>query len=147
MAGTIEAVTGDPAGEEPTGSGQGVMGPGPGDGQPGDGEAWAALVDRTRSILRGIAGEGRTITYDELRARLGIDLPHRGAGDLATLLRAASLAENREGRGLVSTVVVGPSGRPGRGWFRLAAEAGRDVADPEQAWQAERSRLSGEKRL
>ena len=142
MTGTIEAVTGDPAGEERTGSGQGAHGPGPGDDQ-----AWAALVDRTRSVLRGIAGDGRTITYDELRGRLGADIPHRGAGDLAALLRAASLAEDAEGRGLVSAVVVGPSGRPGRGWFRLAAGAGRAVADPERAWQAERARLSEEGRL
>lgn len=107
-----------------------------------EGPGWSALVERTRSILRDVAGAGATVTYAELRDRLGAPVPHRGPRDLAALLRAASLAEERAGRGLVSAVVVGPSGRPGAGWFRLAAEAGRDVGDREEAWRRERTRLA-----
>jgi hypothetical protein len=103
---------------------------------------WSALVERTRSILLEVARAGGTVTYGQLRQRLGVELPHRGPGDLAALLGAASLAEERAGRGLVSVVVVGPSGRPGAGWFRLAAEEGRDVSDKEESWQRERQRLA-----
>lgn len=104
--------------------------------------AWEALLERTRSILGEVARAGATVTYAELRERLDVAVPHRGPRDLAALLRAASLAEERAGRGLVSAVVVGPSGRPGTGWFRLAAEAGRDVADRDEAWRRERMRLA-----
>ena len=108
----------------------------------GEEDRWSALVERTRSILVEVARAGATLTYAELRDRLGAPVPHRGPGDLAALLRAASLAEERGGRGLVSAVVVGPSGRPGAGWFRLAAEAGRDVGDRDGVWRRERARLA-----
>jgi hypothetical protein len=109
----------------------------------GEDAAWSAVLERVRSILTEVARAGTTLTYAELRERLGVSVPHRGPRDLAALLRAASLAEEAAGRGLVSAVVVGPSGRPGAGWFRLAAEAGRDVGDRERAWRRERARLAG----
>ena len=93
-------------------------------------------------LLGAVARAGATLTYAELRERLGVDVPHRGPRDLAALLRSASLAEERAGRGLISAVVVGPSGRPGAGWFRLAAETGRDVRDRDEAWRKERARLA-----
>lgn len=114
----------------------------PGGPAPGDDDGWSALVERTRSILRQVAEAGDTITYGQLRERLGVVVPHRGPRDLAALLRSAALAEEREGRGLVSAVVVGASGLPGAGWFRLAAEVGRDVGDEQEAWRRERTRLA-----
>ena len=93
-------------------------------------------------LLRPVAATGATITYQELTDALGPAL-HDSAGraDLAALLRQVSLAEERAGRGLLSAVVVRASGRPGGGWYRLAAGEGRDVSDPERAWSAEMSRL------
>ena len=113
----------------------------PGDPTPLDELPWLALVAGTRALLRQVACDGGTITYAQLRARLDVALPRRGGQDLAALLRAVSIAEEREGRGLLSAVVVGPSGRPGSGWFRLAADAGRYMADRDAAWQGERERL------
>ena len=112
-----------------------------GDPVPLDERSWRALVAGTRALLREVARDGDTITYAQLRARLDVALPRRGRHDLAALLRAVSIAEEREGRGLLSAVVVGPSGRPGTGWFRLAADMRRDVADREAAWHQERERL------
>jgi hypothetical protein len=92
---------------------------------------------RVVELLRELATAGRTITYEELRERLGLE------GDLVPVLRAVSIAEDEAGRGLLSAVVVqAQSGRPGAGWFRLAAERGRDVSDEDAAWQAERRLLS-----
>lgn len=123
----------------------GRAGEGPAGSTPTPDEAgWSELVGRARSILREVAARGATITYGELRDRLGGEVPHHGDGDLAAVLRAASLVDEGEGGGLVSAVVVGTSGRPGAGWFRLAAEMGRDVGDEEQAWRRERARLAGE---
>jgi hypothetical protein len=96
-------------------------------------------MDRLRDRLASIAGEGRTITYDELRAELGLE------GDLVPALRTLSVAEDEAGRGLLTAVVVrADTRRPGAGWFRLAAERGRDVGDPDAAWEAERARLQTE---
>jgi hypothetical protein len=94
-------------------------------------------------LLGPVAAAGATLTYRRLRELLG---PHsvdgeQGRPDLASVLRAVSLAEENSGRGLLSAVVVRESGRPGGGWYRLAEEVGRDVRDPAAAWSAERQRL------
>ena len=92
-----------------------------------------------RDLLVDVAGGGATITYGEVRAALGL------TGDLAPVLRELSEAEDDAGRGLLTAVVVrDDTGRPGAGWFRLAAERGRDVEDPDAAWHAERARLQAE---
>lgn len=89
------------------------------------------------ALLREIAAAGETITYEALRERLGLE------GNLVPLLRSVSITEDEAGRGLLSAVVVqSSSGRPGAGWFRLAADRGRDVSDEEAAWQAERAMLA-----
>lgn len=93
-------------------------------------------VEPLRDRLVDVAGRGETITYDELLTELGLE------GDIVPLLRALSVSEDDTGRGLLTAVVVrDDTGRPGAGWFRLAAERGRDVTDPVRAWQAERARL------
>lgn len=96
-----------------------------------------AEVDRMRELLLEVAATGTTVTYDDLRARLGLE------GDLVPLLRTLSEREDDAGRGLLTAVVVqASSGRPGAGWFRLAAERGRDLTDPGAAWEAERAFLA-----
>jgi hypothetical protein len=96
-------------------------------------------MDRLRERLVEVAAAGATIGYDELRSELDL------TGDLVPLLRALSEAEHDAGRGLLTAVVVrSDTGRPGAGWYRLAAERGRDVGDAEDAWQAERARLQRE---
>ena len=104
-------------------------------------DTWEGRMRTVRALLLSTAAAGCTVTYDEVRDLLGNGVPHRGEGDLASLLRAASEAEEADGVGLISAVVVGRSGLPGPGWFRLAAEHGRDVGDRRAAWEAERNRL------
>lgn len=106
-----------------------------------DDATWARLQQRVRAILAEVAASRSTITYEDLQARLGTRIPTGGAHDLAALLRDASVASDDAGRGLVSAVVVRESGRPGGGWFRLAETRGRDVADPDAAWQTELERV------
>ena len=89
-----------------------------------------------RDVLVNVAGRGDTITYEELRSRVGL------TGDIVPALRALSEDEDDAGRGLLTAVVVrADTGRPGNGWFRLASERGRDVTHADAAWQAERARL------
>jgi hypothetical protein len=96
-------------------------------------------MSELRDRLVEVAAARGTITYDQLRAEF--DLP----GDLVPTLRALSEAEDDAGRGLLTAVVVrADTGRPGTGWTRLAESRGRDVTDPDAAWEAERTRLRQE---
>lgn len=96
-------------------------------------------MEALRDLLVAVAARGETITYDRLRSDLGL------TGDVVPALRALSEAEDEAGRGLLTAVVVrDDTGRPGAGWFRLAAERGRDAADPDAMWRAERERLRRE---
>ena len=89
-----------------------------------------------RALLAEVAARGRTISYEEVRSELGL------TGDIVPLLRQVSVDEDEAGRGLLSAVVVRrDTGRPGAGWYRLAADRGRDVADRDQTWLTERARL------
>jgi hypothetical protein len=92
-----------------------------------------------RELLVEVAARGETITYEQVRSQLGL------SGDIVPALRALSEEEDDAGRGLLTAVVVRSDTRqPGKGWFKLAAGRGRDVADvadAEAAWHAERRRL------
>jgi hypothetical protein len=93
-------------------------------------------VQTLRDVLVEVAARGETITYEQLRSGLVL------AGDIVPALRALSEDEDDAGRGLLTAVVVrSDTGKPGNGWFRLAAERGRDVTQADAAWQAERARL------
>ena len=93
-------------------------------------------MDALRERLVQLAGEGATITYEELRRELRLE------GDLVPLLRALSVAEDDAGRGLLTAVVVRADTQlPGDGWFRLAQERGRNGRDRRATWNDERSRL------
>lgn len=92
-----------------------------------------------RDRLVEVAARGEVITYEQLRAELGL------TADLVPMLRALSEAEDDAGRGLLTAVVVrADTGRPGAGWFRLAADRGRDTSDEDAAWHTERQRLAAE---
>ena len=103
------------------------------------------LESTVRTILAEVAARGATITYegllDVLEAR-DPQLAQQAAVDLAPVLRAVSVAEDEAGRGLLTAVVVRESsGLPGGGFFRLAEDRGRVVADRESAWSAELERV------
>jgi len=93
-------------------------------------------MNSLRDLLVGIAARGETITYQALREELQLE------GDLVPGLRHLAESEDDAGRGLLTAVVVrADTGRPGTGWFRLAAARGRDVTDADRAWRSERSFL------
>lgn len=100
-------------------------------------------AEATRRELATCAARGTTVTYAELTERVPELRPFRDTGRLGALLRRVSLAEEAEGRGLLSCLVVRSDGRglPGPGFFRLAADLGRDVADRRSCWEAERDRV------
>lgn len=88
-------------------------------------------VERVLAVLRDTARHRRSITYRELTDCLGGLVE-----DLAGLLRQVSTLEDDAGRRLLTALVVQDTGRPGRGWFRLARDRGR-VGSDDAIWRAE----------
>ena len=91
-----------------------------------DDRAGAGSVERIAARLRAVARAGRTVTYNDLAAAVGLEMDDpAAAGELAGILRAISTAEHAAGRPLLSVVVVGTkTGRPGKGFFKLAQRLG-----------------------
>lgn len=92
-----------------------------------DDRAGAGSVERIAARLRAVARAGRTVTYNDLAAVVGWDMDDPAAArEVAGILRAISTAEHAAGRPLLSVVVVGAkTGRPGKGFFKLAQRLGR----------------------
>jgi len=61
---------------------------------------------------------------------------------LFNLLGEISREEDGDGRGMLSVLVVHKvDGRPGKGFFELAEELGRDILDEEMCWIQERKKV------
>jgi hypothetical protein len=91
--------------------------------------------DIYRRVVR-VAMRGETISYGDLAEQAGLRARGRRLGQvLSPLLEAASLFEWRHNRPLISAVVVlGDTGIPSEGFFRLARRLG---AQPEGAEERE----------
>ena len=86
--------------------------------------------------LIAIARRGETANYSDI-AFLAEDYPH-----LFRILDRINRHEHRAGRPLLSAVVVGSQGMPGRGFFELARTLGLYVGDGEtQYWSEELERV------
>ena len=92
-----------------------------------DDRAGAGSVERIAARLRAVARAGRTVTYNDLAAAVGLDMDDpAAAGELAGILRAISTAEQRPAGRCCRWSSSGP--RPGgraRGSSRLAQRLGR----------------------
>lgn len=109
-----------------------------------DDRADVGSVERIAARLRSVARAGRTVTYNDLAAVVGWDMDDpTAAREVAGILRAISTAEHGAGRPLLSVVVVGvKTGRPGKGFFKLAQRLGRyDGADDEAFFAQELRRV------
>jgi hypothetical protein len=96
-------------------------------------DEWAAAKEEIRTLLIGIARQRSTITYRELAGRLTSVSLEPNSVELGRLLGEASRAEASAGRGMLSALVVQQAtGKPGHGFFRLAQQLGRSVADQDQ---------------
>ena len=103
---------------------------------------WDEALAEMQRALGEVAEARATITYGELVARVAPGrLSARSAG-LGVLLGEICAVEDAE-RGIMlgSVVVRADSGIPGKGYFRHAAELGRNVYEPSVFWQAEVERV------
>jgi hypothetical protein len=92
------------------------------------------------TLLCSYARRGLTITYSDFVASL-TDISFEGPHDprLPHFLGELSTYEASAGRGMISALVVHAigEGRPGLGFFQLAAELGRDATDQVACWSTE----------
>lgn len=105
--------------------------------------AWETGRDEMYRILERIASQQKTISYGDLSGALRtISIgPHESS--MAAMLGEISEQEDACGRGMLSAVVIhkGDDSRPGQGFFKYAAQLGRDISDPDSMWVAELKRV------
>jgi hypothetical protein len=104
---------------------------------------WTLLKSEVRRNLIESASKKSIIWYSDLVAKLKLirlDLhqpDHRAV--LASLLGDVSIDENKEGRAMLSSIVVKKQGdmEPGDGFFQLAEGLGKDLSDKTKFWLTE----------
>lgn len=97
---------------------------------------WAGAIIEGRALMISAAKAKRLISYGELFGAVrSIALNPHDRTRVAAFLDEVSLAEDSDGRGLLSVVVVHKNGdrQPGPGFFSLARARGRAGSD-EAIW-------------
>jgi hypothetical protein len=102
-------------------------------------DLWDKAKAEARGILEQIAkAKGGPIFYSELSRRIAAINFQPDGHDFHGLLGQLSEESDLNSKGLLSALVVHKEdGRPGRGFFVLAKELGRDVSNPEACWVSE----------
>ena len=101
--------------------------------------AWDAARSEMREVLVRQARLGRPIAYSELVTRVASLRLDYHDPLLNQMLGEISESEDREGRGMLTVLVVYKDGemRPGPGFFELAKQLGRDTSDLLACWVRE----------
>lgn len=106
---------------------------------------WDDVKAEIRALLIQVARNRDLITYSEITAELQTANLHYHSHIFARLLNEACYDEDNAGRPFLGAVVVTKqTGMPSGGFFRIAAERGRDVSDREAFWRSELARLYDE---
>jgi len=101
-----------------------------------------ALKAEMRDILINLARIKQPIAYSELAAQLQTAYIHYRAPAFGQILRDIAAEEEDAGRPMLAVLVVNKqTGICGAGFFKHAAAKGHDVAEPEQFWQDELTRV------
>lgn len=102
---------------------------------------WEVVREAMRVELIDLAKQKRIVTYSELALLLPVYV-HPGSYAFTRLLGQVCEAEEQAGHGMLCALVVSKAtGIPGAGFFRGAAEHGRDASDPERCWRDELERV------
>ncbi len=107
------------------------------------GPDWDAAKDEAKSVLIDIARRKGRIAYSELVEKIhAIDIKAHDQR-LFHLLGEISTEEDKEGRGMLTAIVVHKSGdmQPGPGFFELAKSLGKDTTDILACWVKEFNRV------
>jgi hypothetical protein len=107
---------------------------------------WDAAQREARdAMVAAVQSATGTITYGDLAKKIAAIYFEPDAHIFHELLGQISKAEDAEGRGMLSVIVVHKTGeqrgQPGDGFFKLAQELGRDVRDRLKFWATEFERV------
>lgn len=101
-------------------------------------EMWDKGKEEMKQILIGRAKIRKSIYYSELVSQIKSIIIEPESYALATMLGEISREEDTAGRGMLSVLVVHKTdGMPGKGFFELAKELGRDISDRTKCWVKE----------
>ena len=101
-------------------------------------DLWAPVRDEILQLLRDVARRQSTTTYSGLAVKVTRFPLAPESYALHELLGEIARSEDAAGRGMLSVVVVHKrDGMPGPGFFKLAAELGREATDPMMLWSEE----------
>lgn len=102
-----------------------------------------ATITEIRNILIKRAKIDKPITYKNLTRSLKTIRLQPNDPDLFKFLDTISRSENRDGRGMLSVMVIHTDDDklPGDGFFKLAIELGREFNNREQFWKEEKDRV------
>jgi hypothetical protein len=97
---------------------------------------WAQAKEEAKEVLAGVARGRNVIAYSDLAAQVSAISFLASDQRFFLLLREISAEEYRDGRGMLTAVVVHRSGdyKPGPGFFDLARSLGLSVADTDRLW-------------
>lgn len=111
-------------------------------------EEWEAAKNEIRRELVRIARNRQLITYSDLTRKLEAIRFQPDSRAFHRILDDLSTAEDEQGRGLLTAVVVqkGEEGLPGKGIFTLARSRGRPGSDVE-IWEAELKKVWAQHRI
>lgn len=102
-------------------------------------DRWNKAKVEIRGLLEGVARRRSLMSYSDLAARVGAVPLTPDSRALHEMLGDISVEEDTGGRGMLSVLVVHRVGdqKPGRGFFELAQQLGRDVSDTDACWVRE----------
>ena len=105
-------------------------------------ESWTEALSEIRTVLESVARSGRVLTYADLTREACTDFELRPQSpELAKLLCELLVEDAANDRPLLSSLVINRlTGRPGKGFFRLARHYYR-FSDDEKFWLEELSSL------
>jgi hypothetical protein len=105
--------------------------------------SWDAAKTEAKTELEQVARAKKPpVTYGDLSRKVRSIAFEPDGHDFHGLLGQLSVESEQEGKGLISALVVRvEDGRPGRGFFTLALELGRDISDRDRLWSEEADRV------
>lgn len=108
-------------------------------------EKWNATKEEIRQILITKAKERSFITYSDLVREIKTMKLTPDSILLFNMLGEISEEEDKNGRGMLSVIVVHKYGdmQPGKGFYNLAKKLGRDVSDKMACWVEEFKKVHG----
>jgi len=103
------------------------------------GPEWVAAKGEARKILIDIARREELIAYSKLAAQIESMKIEARSPHMFHMLGEISSEEEKEGRGMLTAIVVHKSGnkQPGSGFFDLANSLGKDTSDKLAFWTKE----------